>query len=126
VLRSKNPDGVRQEAYGFFCTHYAIRALMAEVADDQGVDPDRVSFTRSLRAARRSVRAGMGASTRNLSEALHAAVVEIGHELLPERRLRSAARVVKHKMSNYGAKRGDDHSVSLLEPTVITILRAPL
>ena len=29
VLRSKSPGGVRQEAYGYLCTHYAIRALMA-------------------------------------------------------------------------------------------------
>ncbi len=28
VLRSKSPDGVRQEIYGYLCTHYAIRALM--------------------------------------------------------------------------------------------------
>ena len=27
VLRSKTPDGVRQETYGYLCTHYAIRAL---------------------------------------------------------------------------------------------------
>lgn len=105
VLRSKSPDGVRQEAYGFFCTHYAIRALMAEVADDHGIDPDRVSFTRSLHAARRSIRSGVGASTMAVSEALCAAVGEIGHELLPERRLRAAARVVKRKMSNYAVKR---------------------
>lgn len=105
VLRSKSPDGVRQEAYGMVCTHYAIRALMARVADDRGVDPDRVSFTRSLRAARRSVRAGVGTSTTNLSASMRTAVVEIGHELLPERRLRAAGRVVKRKMSNYGVKR---------------------
>ena len=47
VLRSKTPEGVRQEAYGYLCTHYAIRALMAEVAGKGGVGPDRVSFTRS-------------------------------------------------------------------------------
>lgn len=105
VLRSKNPEGVSQEAYGFFCTHYAIRALMAEVADGHGVGPDRVSFTRSLRAVRRSVRAGVGASTKNVTEALCAAVAEIGNELLPERRLRAAARVVKKKISNYETKR---------------------
>jgi hypothetical protein len=28
VLRSKTPDGVRQEIYGHLCTHYAIRALV--------------------------------------------------------------------------------------------------
>ena len=105
VLRSKSPEGVRQEAYGLFLTHYAIRALMAEVADSRGVDPDRVSFTRSLHAARRSARSGIGAGAKNLGEALRAVVIEIGHELLPERRLRAAGRVVKRKMSNYGVRR---------------------
>ena len=125
MLRSKSPDGVRQEAYGFFCTHYAIRALMNEVADDHGVDPDRVSFTRSLHATRRSIRSGVGTSARNLTEALRSAIVEIGHELLPERRLRSAERVVKRKMSNYGAKRTHHHGITLSEPPAITILGAP-
>jgi hypothetical protein len=125
VLRSKSPDGVRQEAYGFFCTHYAIRALMAEVADDQGVDPDRVSFTRSLHATRRSIRSGVGTSAKNLAQALRSAVVEIGHELLPQRRLRRAERVVKRKMSNYAVNRADHHSVSSPEPPAITIVASP-
>ena len=110
VLRSKSPQGVRQEAYGLVCTHYAIRALMAEVADRHGVGPERVSFTRSLHAARRSVRSGVGTNTKNLTASLCAAVAEIGHELLPERRLRAAARVVKRKMSNYGVKRAEHTS----------------
>ena len=32
VLRSKAPDGVYQEAYGYLCTHYAIRRLMHDAA----------------------------------------------------------------------------------------------
>lgn len=44
VLRSKTPEGVRQEAWGYLLAHYAIRALMADAADDAGVDPDRISF----------------------------------------------------------------------------------
>lgn len=121
VLRSKTPEGVRQEAWGYLCTHYAIRALMTHVADEGGIDPDRLSFTRSLRAARRSVRAGVGASTKAAGSALHAAVAEIGHELLPERRLRLAARVVKRKMSNYGVKRGEHRSRTIDQPGVIVI-----
>jgi hypothetical protein len=105
VLRSKSPDGVRQEIYGYLCAHYAIRALMVEVAGRDGLDPDRVSFTRSLRAARRSVRAGIGTNARAIGEALLAVVTEIARELLPERRLRAAARVVKRKMSKFGVKR---------------------
>ena len=54
VLRSKMPDGVRQEIYGYLCVHYAIRWLMHAVAAEAGADPDRLSFTRTLRAARRT------------------------------------------------------------------------
>ena len=107
VLRSKTPDGVRQEIYGHLCTHYAIRALMSTAADDVELDPDRISFTRTLRAARRSTRAGLGTATRNLTAALTDTIDEIVHELLPARRLRSAARVVKRKMSSYGVKRAE-------------------
>ena len=107
VLRSKTPEGVRQEAWGYLCVHYAIRALMHAAGDDAGVDPDRISFTRSLRAARRSVRTQQGSAPQKLAAALMAAIREICAELLPRRRLRAAARVVKRKMSNYGVKRAE-------------------
>jgi Insertion element 4 transposase N-terminal/Transposase DDE domain len=54
VLRSKAPDGVTQEVYGYLCVHYAIRWLMHAVALAADADPDRLSFTRSLRVARRT------------------------------------------------------------------------
>jgi hypothetical protein len=56
VLRSKSPDGVYQEAYGHLCTHYAIRRLMHDAALKVDLIPHRLSFVRSLRAARRSTR----------------------------------------------------------------------
>jgi hypothetical protein len=62
VLRSKQPDGVYQEAYGYLCTHYAIRRLMHDAALRGDIDPDRLSFIRSLRAARRSTRTQPGFS----------------------------------------------------------------
>jgi hypothetical protein len=55
VLRSKSPELVHQEIWGHLCCHYAIRTLMWEAADADGVDPDRVSFVAALRIARRSV-----------------------------------------------------------------------
>src|SRR5262249_57347616 len=54
VLRSKRPDGVTQEIYGYLCVYYAIRWLMHTVALEADADPDRLSFTRTLRAARRT------------------------------------------------------------------------
>ncbi len=55
VLRSKDPDGVRQEVWAHLLVHYAIRALMHQAALVGEVDPDRLSFTRSLHIARRQV-----------------------------------------------------------------------
>jgi IS4 transposase len=54
VLRSKMPDGVLQEAYAYLCVHFAIRWLMHSVALVTDEDPDRLTFTRTLRVARRS------------------------------------------------------------------------
>jgi Insertion element 4 transposase N-terminal/Transposase DDE domain len=55
VLRSQHPDGAEQELYGFLLTHHAIRGLMHSAARDAQHDPDRISFTRSLRVVRRQV-----------------------------------------------------------------------
>jgi transposase IS4-like protein/DDE family transposase len=62
VLRSKMPEGVLQETYGYLCVHYAIRWLMHSVAREADTDPDRLSFTRTLRAARRSTTSHPGFS----------------------------------------------------------------
>jgi DDE family transposase len=53
VLRSKSPDMVRQEVYGVLCTYQAIRALIVAGAQDTGLVPDRISFTRTRQAAER-------------------------------------------------------------------------
>jgi transposase IS4-like protein/DDE family transposase len=55
VLRSKSPDMIEQEIWALLLTHYAIRHLMREAADQADVDPDRLSFMRSLRVVRRQV-----------------------------------------------------------------------
>jgi hypothetical protein len=62
VLRSKMPDGVTQEAYGYLCVHFAIRWLMCQVAEVARSDPDRLSFTRTLRVARRTTASHPGFS----------------------------------------------------------------
>ena len=62
---------------------------MHTAASDHDLDPDRLSFTRSLRAARRSVRTGLGASAQLIAVALTETIAEICAELLPPRRLRA-------------------------------------
>jgi hypothetical protein len=53
ILRSRSPDLVEQELWGLLLTHYGIRHFMAEAADQADIDPDRLSFIRSLRVIRR-------------------------------------------------------------------------
>jgi len=58
VLRSKTPDLVRQETWGFLLAHFALRALMHEAALGalpRARDPDTLSFTHTLRVARRTL-----------------------------------------------------------------------
>jgi hypothetical protein len=54
LLRSKSPELVYQEIWALFLTHYAIRHLIFQAADDID-DPDRISFMRALRIVRRQV-----------------------------------------------------------------------
>jgi hypothetical protein len=50
VLRSKSPDMIRQEIYGYLLTHYALSALICPAATEVGIDPDRVRFKRTVAA----------------------------------------------------------------------------
>jgi hypothetical protein len=49
LLRSKTPRGVVQELYGLFLAHRVIRQAMVEAAVRRKLDPDRLSFTNTLR-----------------------------------------------------------------------------
>lgn len=64
-LRSKTPELVRQEFWALLLAHYAIRALMTEAADTADIDPDRLSFIRTLNIVRRQVTNQAGFSPRN-------------------------------------------------------------
>lgn len=55
VLRSKTPEMVAQEVWAMLLVHHAIRRLMHQAALDHHLDPDRLSFIRSLRIVRRQV-----------------------------------------------------------------------
>ena len=55
ILRSRKPELAEQELWGLLLTHYGIRHLMCEAADQAELDPDRMSFIRALRVVRRQV-----------------------------------------------------------------------
>src|SRR5664279_946838 len=51
MLRSRLPDLVHQEIWAWLIVHYAIAVLISRAAE---IDPDRVSYTRTLRTIRRT------------------------------------------------------------------------
>ena len=53
VLRSKTPDGVYQEFWGFLLAHHAVRTIMHDAALKVDVDPDRLSYKHVLNTMRR-------------------------------------------------------------------------
>jgi len=55
ILRSKRPDLVRQEFYGFMMAHFAVRGLMHEAALKASADPDRLSYVHAVRVIRRKL-----------------------------------------------------------------------
>jgi len=62
VLRSKTPTGVLQEIYAHLCVHYAIRTVMYDVASQNALEPERISYIRTLRVARRTTASHAGFS----------------------------------------------------------------
>jgi hypothetical protein len=55
ILRSKSAEMVKQEIWALLLTHYAVRDLICQAAEQAETDPDRLSFIRSLRVIRRQV-----------------------------------------------------------------------
>lgn len=54
-IRSKYPRGVVQEIYGWLLGHWAVRSLMFQAAQQQGLSPLRLGFTGTLRVVRRAM-----------------------------------------------------------------------
>ncbi|MFC8235707.1 hypothetical protein [Streptomyces sp. NPDC057284] len=49
ILRSKSPQMVRQEIYGYLLTHYALSDLRCRAATEASTNPDRIKCTRTVR-----------------------------------------------------------------------------
>jgi hypothetical protein len=62
VLRSRLPELVYQEIWAWLLVHHALSALISRAADAADLDPDRISFTRVLRIARRTATGTAGFS----------------------------------------------------------------
>jgi len=105
VLRSKTPELVLQEIYGFLMAHFAIRGLMHEAALKEDIDPDRLSFVHAVRVVRRKLPMYVASPPPVDRKAFHDLVLD---DLLQDRvvssRGRKVPRGLKRKMSNYNLR----------------------
>src|SRR5512135_3604308 len=104
VLRRQTPAGVVQEVYGLMLAHYLVRVLMQEAAATQDLDPQRVSFTTTLKILRCRL-PECPASQRGCRQWYSRLVQEIAEEVIEPRRHRINPRVSKRKMSKWPKKR---------------------
>jgi hypothetical protein len=112
-IRSKTPDGVRQELWGIALAYNLVRVEMERAAAEAGVAPTRISFVAALSMIRaeffqlgspRVTPGAIPASLQRLRRQLKRLV------LPPRRPERTYPRAVKLKMSNYPRKRPSDQT----------------
>ncbi|WP_285802114.1 IS4 family transposase [Streptomyces sp. RKAG290] len=95
-IRSRTPEGVRQELWAYLAVHHAIRQFAHTAALARpAVDTDRVSYLKCVRIIRRSIPSQLGATTAKLARSFTEARREARARLLPARRNRDCPRAIK-------------------------------
>src|SRR4051812_8889916 len=92
ILRSRSPQLVRQEVFAFLVVYQALCSLRVDAARAADTDPDRISFTVTLRLARDQVISQAGASADALHDAVEQTITDLLDQLLPPRRFRNYER----------------------------------
>jgi hypothetical protein len=120
VLRSQTPAGVAQEIWALLCACQLTHAARARAAAAGGHDPDRISYTITLRAIRRALTTSPAGSV--TAEALTA--------LLPPRRRRSYPRLCLTSTARRRAARASltgatTYKITIVAPAQVTDVPGP-
>jgi len=115
-LRGQTPDLARQELWAYLVIYQAIRTIICLAAAGAGLDPDRISFTATLHAARRTIPARA-----SLDIALAQTEAEILTSLIPPRQGRVCVRAVTRPSSPFPSRRNATGPVAQHAACTITI-----
>lgn len=108
TIRSRSPEGVRQELWGVAIAYNLVRLEMERAAAEAGVPPTRISFVNAMIFVVQEISAlrGQRLAFGTIPSRLDYLRQQLKRLVLPERRTkRSYPRAVKIKMSNYKRKR---------------------
>jgi hypothetical protein len=116
---------VHQEIWAWLLVHHALSGLIcraADAADAADLDPDRISFTRTLRIARRTATGTAGFPPDRWDEVMVHVLTEITAKINPPRRHRTCPHTIKRGRHNsYRIKRPDDRTIHHPGPPTVTI-----
>ena len=107
ILRSKSPELVCQELFAFLTVYQALCALKLDAAVEAGIDPDRISFTVTVRIARDHASSPTILTSAGLDRARRQAISDLLADLLPKRRDRRCERVKKPPKNTFETKKRD-------------------
>jgi Insertion element 4 transposase N-terminal/Transposase DDE domain len=104
-VRSETPAGVVQEIDALSLGHYVARALMAEAAREEELDPGGLSFVGCLQILRCRLQECDSGSPQSLAAWYTGLLWELGRQRTEPRRNRINPRVVERTMSKFKKKR---------------------
>jgi hypothetical protein len=114
-LRSRKPEGVRQEIFALLIAHYIVRVVMHQAALQAHIDPDRISFTNALRLIRDALPVFQIISPRCHNQLWTRLLADVRHFRLPQRDNRINPRVIKKRKNRFPRKR--KHHEQWKQPT---------
>lgn len=116
VLRSQAPAGITQEIWALLCACQLTQAARTQAAAAGGHDPDRISYTVTLRAIRRALTTPTPAA---------AITTEALTQLLPPRRRRSYPRLNRTSTARRRAARTPLTGTITYKITIVAPARPP-
>ena len=107
ILRSRSPELVRQELYAFLVVCQALCSLKTEAARTASIDPDRISFTATVRIARDHASNQTAITPPSITQARRRAIRDLLSDLMPPRRDRQCERARKPPKNTFPSRKRD-------------------
>ena len=102
ILRSADPEMVRQEIWAHLAVHHCLTRIIMRLAGQERIDPDRISFIKVLKHVRRSVIRQSAETSVQIKQFMATMAAKVRRKLdNGVRRLREADRRLKRPASKY-------------------------
>jgi hypothetical protein len=111
AIRSKTPDSVLQELWGILLVFNLVRLEMQSIANEEKIEPTRISFVEALRLIRNEWDWLSVTSPGAIPKRLATLRRNVKRYILPPRRKRSYPRFTKLKINRHNWKKTDPANV---------------